>query len=495
LKWKNSFFLLIAIWQLFCCDIINLEQIQYSTFPAEREAIVGETDLRQPIWIEFSITPNKTSAEDLFLVTSTTGNQNGDFSWQGNRLYFTPVPQWQKARRYVFSFNGELQAEDGRSFDIRCTVPFYAGEKGNLPELMGVTPQNGETVDVGTALILTFSQPIDQESFIDEFSLAPNTDYERVWDPTGTIVIITPEDQWNNLTQYNWHISDKLESTDGVKVVQSYSGSFLTQVDDTAPLIQSITAAAPDWITPFPDRAPPDLNNLCYKDAIKIAFSEPGIAFCEPVNYQTVQGAFHIEPSVVGFIHEIIDGADTYYVFLPEEGYVMDQLYHLTIDNTVEDLAGNKMLQNEERWFKPGGIKPIVISDIVLVADSKTITTFNSPVPISINVVPAEGRYVFQIHFDPAAFSGFTDPDVQSAVAQAISCTQIAPTTFGLSIYSINWPNDHTLDIGFKGFLESTATKIYRYKIVIPGGATGIVNENGSRLTEDIFIYLEEDGP
>jgi len=494
LKWKNKLIfasIVLSLAFIICsCELINLEQIEYSTYPGSKDAVVGESDLQEAIWIEFSITPNKTSAEDLFSVTSHGLTQDGDFSWQGNRLIFTPVPEWKLARRYVFSFDGELMVEDGRSFDIRCTVPFYGGEISVLPQLMFFTPEDGATVAVDNALVLTFSEAMDQQSFEEEFSLSPNTDFDITWDVPGTIATITPQDQWNNLTQYNWYITDELTNTQGVAVVESYSGSFITQADSIAPGIQSITAAEPNWATFFPDRAPPDLNNLYYKDVIKIIFDEP-------VKYTTVQSAFSIQPNVVGFVHEIVNGPDTYYVFLPEEGYVMDQLYHLTIANTVEDLAGNKMLQKREEWFKAGGIDPIEITDIVLVADGISITDFNSYDPISFNLEPLEDRYLFKINFDPSAFSGFPEsyPAVQNAVAQAITCSQIAPTTSGLTVYSISWPNEYTLDIGFIGFKESTATKPYRYKLLIPGGATGIVNQDGSRLTEDIFIYLEEDGP
>jgi len=230
LKWKNKLIfasIVLSLAFIICsCELINLEQIEYSTYPGSKDAVVGESDLQEAIWIEFSITPNKTSAEDLFSVTSHGLTQDGDFSWQGNRLIFTPVPEWKLARHYVFSFDGELMVEDGRSFDIRCTVPFYGGGISILPQLMFFTPEDGATVAVDTALVLTFSEPMDQQSFEEEFSISPNTDFDINWDAADT-VRITPQDQWNNLTQYNWYITDELTDVNGVAVVESYSGSFM----------------------------------------------------------------------------------------------------------------------------------------------------------------------------------------------------------------------------------------------------------------------------
>ncbi len=490
MKLRNSLVVFILVCLSFSCDLINLEQIKVHTYPDGEDTVVGATDLREPIWIDFSITPNKTSAEDLFMVTSFAGKQDGDFSWQENRLYFTPVPEWNRGRRYVLTFNGSLRAEDGRNFDVRCSVPFYGGEISNLPRLEDAQPASGSETSVDAALVFTFSEAMDQESFKREFSLSPNTDYDTDWNLDGTVVTLTPRDQWNNLTNYNWSLSDKCTDVDGTAVVQSYNGSFMTQEDSVPPGIQSITAAVPDWNTLFPDRADPALNSMFYRDAIKITFDEP-------VNYATVQDAFHIQPNVEGFVYEIVNGTDTYYVFLPLDGYVMDQKYHLSIDTTVEDLAGNKMQQQRDEWFTAGGIHPIAISSIEVAGLTITPDQFNSPDPVIFHIDPGEQRLLYSINFDSSAFSGFTEPDVQNAAAQAVTCSPITQGTLPVSKYSIQWPLPYNfkLNIGFSGFEESTTQKKQIYKLVIPGGAEGIVTQDGSRLPEDIIIYLQEDQP
>ena len=484
MKLKNSIFLFFLL--IVSCQLINLEQLELTSFPASKDGIISLDD---PIWVEFNVPLNRASAENAFHITSYKGNQQGDFSWQENRLTFIPQPQWGAGRRYILSFQGQVESTDGRSFRADLQLPFYASTNNFPPELIREqSTGDGEIIGTADPLNFTFTKAIEQESFAKAFSLSPSTDFDILW-INDSQVTISPQVQWNNFSNYTWSIKDTLIDTESIAIIQEQNGNFIVQEDDILPVIDSnfITAAITDWLTLFPDIDEYDiefsrnLDNIQYKDSIKFRFSEPVVP-------SSVQEAIKITPSVEHSIQRLEDDESEFFVFIPTSGFVQGQLYHLLVERDVEDLSGNKMLTDYDwGWFTPAIDEVEVASIEVYSSDGieLTITDFNQ-----VQSLPAYDSFKFAIYFDTSEFFGFQDPEEKAAVTDNISCSQFFPSSASLTTYDVTWVGDDTLQIGYSGFNISMDGKTYYYKLLLKGGASGIRNKYGSFLTEDIIIYF-----
>jgi hypothetical protein len=479
--WKCSFFYVLLIMLiLFCsCRMVNFSDLEYTVYPSERNQVISGNDT---VWIEFSLSPNKSQAEELLEISSASGAQDGDKYWDGKRLYFQAVPSWESGVRYTLSFDGSLTAGGDLSFDLNIVVPFFVNTSTGIPELIDYSPDGGGSIAVNTPLEFTFSSSIDGDSFKESFSLSPDNDFDIVWNADNTIATITPEDAWANLTVYTWTISSTLMDINGLELCRSYSATFIVQVDDEAPVINSVVPAYLDWGNDFPETGFP-LTQIGYSNVIKVTFSEP-----VDLSSFTITG-FDINPSVTGAIHQILDGS--VFVFIPQEGYLMDQLYHLTISTDVEDLSGNYLSEPYDEWFVPN-IQPVVVETILLVDDSIPVdmATYDSNTVIEINL-GGNHEYYFRINFLSGAFPGFDSDSARAAVTGKITLTEVFPGSASCNLISANWLGDYVVDLQFTDLEESEATSTYYYVLKIPGGPEGIKNGYGSLLREDIELYLK----
>jgi hypothetical protein len=212
------------------------------------------------------------------------------------------------------------------------------------------------------------------------------------------------------------------------------------------------------------------------------------VTFSEDLEVDSFFSAFKLEPSVAGSIHNL---SPTEFVFIPDDGYIMNQAYHLTINTGIADISGNNMLSDYSEWFLPD-IPPIIISRITLEQLPASIEIPEADLPTDeiyeIDLNDGED-YMFIIEF--SGFSGFITDEEKAAVSDSIICELIFPADEqAVNKLSSGWTNENTYFAQFTGFLESTAVTTYYYKLTIPGGREGIHNNEGSFMEQDIEINV-----
>jgi hypothetical protein len=483
---KSPFALIVAIiasaFALAGCGIVSFEQISVTTFPSERNQIVGEDD---PLWIEFSTSVEKEKAREFLRVSRWNENQPGDLEWHGNRLVFTPVPHLLHGVRHVFSFSGMVRAESGTEAAINIAVPFYVGSMESLPVLVDFSPVEGASAGVRTELVLTFSKPMDRKSFDEGFELSPSTEYDVTWDVTGSIVTMIPRDKWNNLTVYRWNMNETVRDATGIPVGYPAGSNFVVQEDVTPPGLDPAVPVQPGTRienageTIFVPSGLP-MDAITYKDVILITFDED-------VALPSLVSSFGIEPGVDGSIERI---EERRFAFIPEDGFDAETQYRLSIGTGVEDLAGNHMTRDAEMWFSTNaGIPALHVVTVRNDPADVDYTTFNTSAPCPLAIDETDCTHTFTVVFDIP----IEDARKVSAM-QKVSVRAFFPPglSSNLELESAGWPSDSELVLVWKGFVKSTdALNTNYYLLTITGGKDGVRTETGSYLQQDVWVLME----
>jgi hypothetical protein len=452
------------------CRLISLEQLRVSSFPSERNQVISPADL---IRLEFSIAPDRPSAEKLLKVSSYKGELGGDLSWQGSRLIFAPAPALPLNTRLLLSFSGNLAAADGRSFTVAVEVPFYVGSASPPPRLEDHQPPDGATAGVLTPLVLTFSEAMDADSFAQGFSLDPDTDFRVSWSADSRTITVSPRERWASLTLYSWQLGDTVRASAGAELGLPHSGSFLVQEDSEAPeVLGAEPAIFQNGTFSFPGGT---LNELQARDCIYLRFSEA-------VSLSSLQEAFSLDPSIRG---HFIQADPEEFAFEPEECYQVGKTHQLRISSELEDLAGNRMAADYRQWFLPD--IPVLAVLSITPFGQTAITSFNSPDPVSVTLAPGQ-ELRLSIEFSEAF-----DPDSMATVPFLVSCENFFPASLlQPALRQAAWPNSTTLELVFAGLATATAPAQCYYRLTLPGGSSGIGNASGSYLEDSVWVLFVE---
>lgn len=459
-----------ALSLLLCgCGLITFDRLTVTVWPNEREAVLPAA--ASP-WVEFPSAPDRPSVQRLFTLSSPDGQVSGDFRWNDRRMYFEPAPALRPGVRYVLAFRGRVTLENGQAFDADEEVPFYVGHPGPGPALVSSDPADGGTVDIGRPLTLSFSMPIDANSFAREFDVQPSTATLVTWDLSGRVVMIAPRDAWTNLATYSWKTGRDMAAPDGTPIGIEYAGRFRVQADSTAPTVVSIVPGIRATLSPTGN----DLDHAGADDALLFTFSED-------VRTDSLSSAFTATPAIKGTLLRVSAGV---YALIPDVRLVMGQQYTLRIAATVEDLSGNKLAFPYERSFTPDiPIQTVLSVTAVYASTEDEWSVFNTldAKPISIDVTGVLHLVI-----------RFAEPFSVESGAKLVSAIVLDGFFPGSandpSLVSAVWTGGLTLSLVYAGLQKGGSEGGNYYKLTLPGGAVSSDNGSGSFLKEDVWLYF-----
>jgi hypothetical protein len=467
-KARSLVFLAIAS-ALCSCSLVSLETLALSTEPSADGAIVSPEG---PIKVSFSIEPVHEKAESAFKLSSAAGASSGDFTWSGSEMSFYPIPPLKKGYRWTLSIAGNLKVLDGRSFDVDKAVSFYAGSSSPLLTLDSSKPALGATVSTSEKIVLGFSRKVDQTIFKRNFTLSPSTDYDESWSTDGKTVTLSPRSRWATLSTYTWQVKIDLADGDGVGMARAYDGDFVVQEESTAPSIASTRPAlyASGMLSPLAA----DLDQLGYRDAIYITFNEE-------VTLESVSSAAKITPTLKG---RVLQDSPSSFAFIPEDGFAPRQRYKLSILASVVDLAGNAMSQDYVEWFTPKVADMKILR--AFVNGGAAVAGFGDAYSYGLAPSISDGSASVALEFNvPIASAAERD-----RIVSLISCASLFPSSLSPALKSVQWASQSRLELTYAGFSTSTASKTYYYKLLVPGGTSGISDGAGGSMEKDVWLVI-----
>lgn len=487
---KNFFIisisLIIILVMLSSCGIFSLEELEVQFGVTEMNEIITDNTV---LYAQFNMSIVKEEAEQSFSVKNSQGKVNGDISWTGNRLIFTPLADLLPGKRYTITVQGDIGIDDGRSFMLKEIIPFYFTSSARPVLLSSMIPAPNDNFNALGELVFTFSRGINETSFIDNFKLSPVTEFTHIISADNTIITITPDPHWQNLINYNWSLSKDCTDINDIALLQAYSDTFFVLEDIIPPQLLSITSIADFSVSADPvpviyyvPIGSDLINTVTYKNSLLFEFSEE-------IDFANLQDSISISPTTAGTWFQ---ENETLFIFTPESGWTMAEEYSITIRESLTDLYGNALQLPDPILFIPN-IPLLSVDQIDIGADSFLPDKFNNSASEDFTVIHDVSfgfRYQnFTFHFNQT----FVTVEEKLGAVDAISVKAFSGTSAQLSISDVLWENDNKLTITFQGFPALTIgppeIPIY-FEVKIKGSSSGLHNANGSFLTDEIILFL-----
>ena len=477
---QSKLLILFSFFILFSCSFIDLRPLNIASCPGRAGEILKEGET---LSLTFSHSVERHSAETIFRLSGPSGCIDGDFFWEGNTMYFTPLSPLDPGYQYALSFQGRIASDNGTFYDKDFLLPFYYITDSSPPLLIQTFPSKAGLVDVHQPLILTFNTSMNTQVVEDSFSLQPGTKTDFQWNSGNSAVTIIPEDQWVNLQYYTWRISSDAADSQDIRIPREYSGSFLVQLDAEAPALISSHPAHEKDDGGFDVLDIMTLDDLSFGDHIALVFNEE-------ISFETLKQYFKIQPRLDGYILSLNPYTAMYYIM---ENIPPETDYCITIRSGLEDSSGNPTAEDIEVSFTPD-IPGLDIMKISINHAGGTYdilpNDFNNPNPVTI----IDFRYYgtspdYFIYISIELSQGFTP--VEAAARQSfensVSLIPVFPPgTVVPDEYITSWMSNTVLQFQFRDVITSTATQPVYYRVRIKGGDSVAANNEGAYLIESI---------
>ncbi len=447
-------------------------------------------DSGENIWVMFNMEMDQQKTQSSFRLSSAGGSVSGDFTWEGNKMVFTPREPLSGADQYTMVVGRTSESSSGVDLGSDYIVRFYAVSDITRPRFVSSTPTNNESgVAVDTNITLRFSKPIDYSSIADGLSVSPSFIYTVSQSADLTEVIIHPS---SALTQgtYTVRVNKNLLDTGGNELYEEATIAFVVGTEFTAPAVLGVSsggiAFTEGLITSGIERTSPIV-----------------IQFSETMDRSSAESAVNIIPSA-GWTRSWNGTGDT--LTLTFNPYLEPETYYtFNVDSTARDVAGNGLDTNYTYQFYTNGLnslRPLVegvfqeraasILPIGCAGVTATGTYTTSFALADFNlldvaqIIDATGTCVFHVEIR------FNNPMVRSSLLSNMTFSQIIdPTAHTFQIYDIVLnSNVATLKITSDVVAPSDATVTPIYKLTVRGGSTGVYDSNGNTMADDYVLYL-----
>ncbi|MDR1788331.1 MAG: Ig-like domain-containing protein [Treponema sp.] len=468
------------------CGFADLREMTVKTVPAAAGELLAGAYTE--VTITFDTEVYHEDAEKALQVSGGGASVEGDLSWEGPRLAFTPRAAWQPGLRYVLRLSGSVEARDGRSLALATSIPFYAGAPGQRPYLRGFFPAEGASTAAflpGERLLeLEFSLPMDAASV--DTALTFNCPGERrlEWLDEGLRLRVTSDEALAPWTTYTWKLSVRALGASGAPLAAAAEGSFVTDEDKTLPAVKSLGIFVPGaadfagsalWGPWVP--AGGLSTGLGAGGAV-------GVEFTRAMDADSVGRCVTIEPQLSGWTVPLSSRS---VIFIPEREPEPETRYRITISGDTRDAAGLKMgsdvtdvFDSTLRYLRLVGVYPEGMPSVLVTGDA--------PVSAAVQIDPdSKGLAVFSLKFSSAF-----DIEAGADAALRVSAAAFFPVTLTPpALRGLRWLGPDTLRMEWEKFEPGLEGEPHYYKVLIPGGRGGIRGSAGEFFKEDMVIYLE----
>ena len=468
----NLFTVLILTVYFASCGFVDLRQIGFIIEPDKPDTVLS--DSHSPVIIRFDTEMEKNDAEKILQVSSDTGIMRGDLFWQGNDLYFVPVPGWTAGTRYTASLAGIIRSVDGRDLRVHQFISFYAINKNEPPLLEWFSPLDGESVGTGDVVLeFYFSRSMDRLSTETAFIIEGIGNKNFEWSDNDKKLKINAEKSLLPWSSYRWTLKETAKSSDGVPLPKTYNGYFTTNKDQTIPYVTGIYPVLFSGGSWYPTGA--DIKTgLAPGQGIAVEFNKP--------MGENVQRSLRFEPALAGRTEML---SDTSIVYIFTKDPEPETSYALIVSPDTRDSEGLKTGAEYRINFIPD-IPYLKILSFAIGNDS-VIENPEKNIILPVFAEPGTGLMNFSVRFS----LGFTFEEKQNAV-QKIYVSAFFPGTLApVALQYASWISDDRLYMRWEGFTPGYAASNHYYKLLIPGGKAGITNGAGMYMKEDVVIYLE----
>jgi len=471
LRLQNKFLILLCAFIFFSCGFADLRPIGIKIEPDERNSLLEQT--YSPIILKFDTEVIKHEAENIIQVNSEYGSVKGDTSWEGNNLYFTPIQGWTAGIRYTLSLAGTVRSLNGRELRLERFIPFFAVNKNDPPVLDWHYPVSGSSVSANIKILeFHFSCPMDKVSVESALTIDGSFNKTFEWLADNKILNVILEKALSPWTVYRWSVKDSAKSADGVPLPKTYSGYFITNMDQILPYVKNVypvILSNGSWIPTGKELE----TGLQKGENIAVLFNKP--------MSDNVLNSLRFEPSLTGRAEFISEDCIVYILTRNPDPKT---IYTMTVSGDTRDIEGLKIGFDYIRYFTPD--IPVLNIPSILINKKDLFENLSSGVTIPVQIDAGINELSVSIYFSlPFGL------EEKLNTPQRITLSPFFPRGLpAVAIKTIDWISNDRLFINWEG-LKAAGDNNNFYTLKIPGGKNGITSENGFYMNEDFIIYLE----
>jgi len=329
-------FIFICV-SLLSCDILRNGIFEVSSWsPGEG---YHDPALTNNIALDFSLEPDRNSAERAFSLSEEGRSIAGHFSWQANRMIFAPAVPLAVNKVYTIVLKTDAQDIKGLSLERQFEAVFTTRYGGGRPALLAAVPEDGTVMQAERGTVeLLFSGPLDRDS-LQNLSFSPAI--SGVWnlEDTQCRAVFTPSENWQNGRSYRLTIGAAVQSELEVEAGRGYMLHFVAGTDHEPPELLSASAlddtGADTMILTVAGESATE--NTGWERNFRLC-----LVFSEAVDTASVSSALSCEPSL-GLILETEPGFSDTVVYRFNDAPVYNASYTISLRKTVRDMAGNTL--------------------------------------------------------------------------------------------------------------------------------------------------------
>ncbi len=234
------------------------------------------------IVVGFDEPMDQASVEEAFSISPVL---EGDFSWIGNSVTFTPLTNLVEQQKYEVVVSRFAKDESGNALNSQFVWDFTIGDF-TAPEIVSVSPENLKTgVGKITPISVTFSENMDSESTIAAFSIDPMVQGEVAL--AGNVLTFSPSESMFELETYT-------------VTLQSTATDMSQEANSLAdPMTWSFVIGDFTFPTGEISLITDELGRVSTTPVFKVTFSESVTAAVEA--FQLIGNSVGVELSVVWF--------------------------------------------------------------------------------------------------------------------------------------------------------------------------------------------------
>jgi hypothetical protein len=234
-----------------------------------------------------------------------------------------------------------VETEDGNSLAKDFRFAFSTKTETGRPTVLSAQPADGSRVTIPQLpIVVTFSEPVDQGSFIAAFSVSPDPGGEISFDASGTNASFAPLSVWQPGTEYSVVLSDALKDLSGNKLPEVVRFRFTAGADAVRPTLAAVR--------PTVNNVPQGTGLVAEDPADLILQVNAGfettwgieLRFSEPVSRENIESFIDLQPAW-SFQIDPSGAPRDRFILVPRERLVWGSMYSLTIKRGVLDVSGN----------------------------------------------------------------------------------------------------------------------------------------------------------
>jgi len=465
----NKFIIMLCAITGISCGFMDLRDIGISITPDKTDSILPYS--YSPVIIKFDTAMNRIDTESALQIISDFGVTSGDKFWTENSLYFVPLSGWTAGIRYTLSLTGIIRSADGREQRIERFISFYAVNNNAPPLLEWHSPLTGSSVGTNNVVFeYHFSRPMDRLSVESALTIESIGNKTFEWSSDDKNLKVIPENNLSPWIIYRWNIKDSAKSIDGVPAAKAYSGYITTDKDQILPCVTGIYPVL-------------NADGIWYPTGLNIETGlGPGhgiaVEFSKSMG-ENVLRSLRIDPSLTGRT-EFLSEKSIVYIFTRDPD--PEITYTLTVSGDARDSEGLKTGADYRINFTPD----ILFLNVLSLSAGGYVFDFNADNALDVKIEPGTGLLNISIHFSFL----FGIEEMQNT-PQRITLNPFFPRTIApVALQYVNWISDDRLLLRWEGLTASDEYPHY-YKLVIPGGKSGISSGVNVFMKEDIVLYLE----